>query len=300
MILVVGATGLLGGTITSKLLEEGKDVRILVRHNSPAAEMAKQGLGTPAQTLIDAGAQPVYGDLKDRASLDEACAGVETVISTANSVLRGGDDTVESVDLHGTQSLIDAALGAGARHFIYTSSIGVDINHPNPFFQAKAICEAHLAESGMTYTILNPGFFLEVWVGAVVGIPLQAGQPVTLVGQGDHKHAYVAVGDVAAYAVTAVDHPAARNAAIEIGGPAASTWTELVETIGEVMNQPLSINYVPVNETVPLIPESMSLIMSGLEMFEDDIDMSETALIYGIQPTPPAVFAERFFGIAAG
>ena len=63
MILVVGATGLLGGTITRKLLQEGKEVRILVRHNSPAEAMAKQGLATPAQTLIDAGAQPIYGEV---------------------------------------------------------------------------------------------------------------------------------------------------------------------------------------------------------------------------------------------
>ena len=65
MILVVGATGQLGGMITQRLLAEGKDVRILVRHNSPSEELAKQGLATSSQTLIDAGAQPVYGDLKE-------------------------------------------------------------------------------------------------------------------------------------------------------------------------------------------------------------------------------------------
>lgn len=66
MILVVGATGLLGGMITQLLLEQEKEVQILVRENSIAAEMVRVGLGTPAETLIAAGAQPVYGDLKDR------------------------------------------------------------------------------------------------------------------------------------------------------------------------------------------------------------------------------------------
>jgi NADH dehydrogenase len=285
--------------ITQQLLQKGKDVRILVRHNSPAAELAKQGLGTPAQTLIDAGAQPVYGDLKDQASLDEACEGIETVITTANSILRGGEDTIESVDLHGSQSLIDAAKAAGVRHFIYTSADGGDINHPNPFFQAKAACEAHLVGSGLDYTILKPGVFMEVWIGAVVGIPLQAGQPVTLVGKGDHRHAFVSVGDVVAYAVTAVDHSTARNKAIRIAGPASYTWTEIVETIGQVLGQPLPINYVPVGETVPLIPEAMSPMLSGFETFESAIDMSETSEIYGIPPTPLSDFAERFFGITA-
>jgi uncharacterized protein YbjT (DUF2867 family) len=76
--------------ITQRLLAAGKEVRILVRHDSPSEELAKQGLATSAQTLINAGAQPVYGDLKDRPSLDAACQGIETLITTANSALRGG------------------------------------------------------------------------------------------------------------------------------------------------------------------------------------------------------------------
>ncbi len=299
MILVVGATGLLGGMITQQLLQKGNDVRILVRHNSPAAELAKKGLGTPAQTLIDAGAQPVYGDLKDRASLDEACTGIETVITTANSILRGGEDSIESVDFQGTQNLIDAAQEAGVHRFIYTSVAGADINSPNPLSQAKAACEAHLIESELDFTILQPGPFMEVWIGAVVGIPLQAGRPVTLVGEGNHQHAFVAVGDVVAYAVTAVNHPDAHNAVIPIAGPDAYTWTEIVDTTRHVLGQPLSIRYVPLGETVPLIPEVMSPMLSGMETYEDQIDMSEISATYGIQPTSLASFAERFFGIAA-
>ena len=41
MILVVGATGMLGGMITQQLLAQGKEVRILVRHNSPSDAMAR-------------------------------------------------------------------------------------------------------------------------------------------------------------------------------------------------------------------------------------------------------------------
>ncbi len=66
MILVVGATGMLGGMIAQQLLAQGKEVRILVRHNSASDAMAAQGMATSAKTLIDAGAQPVYGDMKDR------------------------------------------------------------------------------------------------------------------------------------------------------------------------------------------------------------------------------------------
>ena len=90
MILVVGATGSLGGRITRGLLAQGKPVRILARHNSPSEELAKQGRANSAASLIEAGAQAVYGDLKDRASLDAAVAGVDTVITTATATQRGG------------------------------------------------------------------------------------------------------------------------------------------------------------------------------------------------------------------
>ena len=50
-------------------------------------------MATAPQLLLDAGAQPVYGDLKDPASLEPACRGVRTVVTTANSALRGGTTT---------------------------------------------------------------------------------------------------------------------------------------------------------------------------------------------------------------
>ncbi len=296
MILVVGGTGLLGGMITQQLLKNGKTVRVLVRHNSPAAELAKKGMATPAEALLAAGAEPVYGDLKDRPSLDKACAGVDTVITTANAVMRGGADTIESVDLNGTKSLIDAAKAAGVSHFIYVSAWGVDVNSPDPLFRAKAVCEGYLQESGLTYTILKPGIFMEVWIGAVVGAPLQAGQPVTLVGKGENRHAFVAIGDVAAYGVTAVDHPAAKNAAIPIASAASYSWTEIVDAVGSAVGSPLPVQHVNPGEPVPLIPESMATLMAVFETYESHIDMGETAATYGIEPTPLAAFAGQFFG----
>src|SRR5579885_1998493 len=101
MILVVGASGQLGGLITKRLLDMGKSVRILVRDN-PAY-----------QALVAQGAQPVKGDLKDRASLDAACKGVDTVITTASATQRGGADTIDSVDGQGVANLIEAAKTNG-------------------------------------------------------------------------------------------------------------------------------------------------------------------------------------------
>ena len=74
MILVVGATGSLGGRIVRGLLEQGKAVRVFVRQNSPSEQMAQQGLAHTVQSRIDAGAQTGWGGLKDRASIEAAAA----------------------------------------------------------------------------------------------------------------------------------------------------------------------------------------------------------------------------------
>jgi NADH dehydrogenase len=283
--------------ITRQLLAQDKSVRILVRHPSPSEELAKLGMATTAQTLIDAGAQPVYGDLKDPPSLVEACAGVATVITTANSILRGGEDNIATVDLNGTKSLIDAAKAAGAGHFIYVSLLGATPENPQPFVSAKGQCEAYLKQSGLTYTILKPGMFMETWIGDVVGAPLRAGQPVTLVGQGARQQVFASIADVAAYAVAAVDHPLARNREIEIGAPSAYSWTEVVAAVSKAVGRDLPIHYVAPGSPIPLVvaPEFMGQLLAGMEMSDNSIDMGEPAKTFGISATPLDGFVERFF-----
>src|SRR3954451_22517779 len=102
MILVVGSAGLLGGSITTLLLERdgGDGVRVLVR-----SEETWRGKGGTVEL--------VRGDLKDADSLVRACENVDTVVTTANSAGRDGDDTVESVDRRGNHDLIEEAAHAG-------------------------------------------------------------------------------------------------------------------------------------------------------------------------------------------
>ena len=143
--------------------------------------------------------------------------GVKAVITTANSSKGSGDDNVESVELQGNRDLIDAASGAGVEQFIFTSSMKAAEDSPVPFFQAKAKTENHLRECGMTFTILSPNSIMEVWVAMVVGAPVQAGQPVTLVGDANHKHSFVSMADVVEFAAAFLENPAAENAKFLIG-----------------------------------------------------------------------------------
>jgi len=295
MILVVGATGSLGGRIVRGLLEQGQDVRVFVRHNSPSEQMAAQGLANTVQSLIAAGAQPAWGDLKDRASIEAAVAGVDTVISTANAVKRWGEDTLETVDRQGTLDLIDAARAAGVSRFLYASVQGASSDSPVPLFQCKAACEWALMDSGLTYTIVQPSIFMEVWIGMMVGIPLMTRQTITLIGRGDHAHNFMSEQDVADYFIAMIDNPAAFNQAVMIGGPASHTWTEIVERAGGRLGVELPLQYAPPGSTIAYLPEEANGLATAMEMYEDHLDIAEASATYGVRPTTLDEYIDRTF-----
>ncbi len=295
MILVVGATGSLGGRITHGLLQQGQAVRFLTRHNPISEELAKQGRANTAQALIEAGAQAVPGDLKDRASLEAAVKGVDTIITTATASQRGGEDTIATVDLQGTLSLIEVAQAAGVRRFVYTSAIGSAEGHPVPLFNAKGVCTAAIERSGMQYTILLPSVFMEIWIGMVVGIPLMAQQPVTLIGQGNHRHNLISELDVAAFTLAILNQPQTVNRCVELGGPASYTWTEIVTAVGKALGTTLPVQYLPPGSPVPLLPDEVSGLLNAMETFESFVDMSKTAPEFGINPTTLDEYIQRTF-----
>jgi uncharacterized protein YbjT (DUF2867 family) len=302
MILVVGATGILGGMITHRLLASGKNVRILVRRNSISEQLALQGMATSAKSLIDEGATPVYGDLKDRISIERACEGVGTIITTANSAMRGGDDNVDSVDRQGNRNLIETAGAAGVKQFIFISFMSANLYHPVPLFQAKAEIELVLAEheKKLPYTILAPNFFMENWIGMVVGIPLQASLPITLVGKGRRLHSLISIGDVAAFTVAVIGHPSAINQKLLLGGPSPVSWCGIVDAFSKALGQQLPVQFVAAGEPIPGIPEVVPPVLAIMETYDSPLPMLDTAHFYGIAQTSINDCAQRMLRIPSG
>src|SRR5258708_22550942 len=104
VILVAGATGILGSHICRLLVEQGKPVRALVRSTSDPGKI---------ENLKHLGVELVVGDLKDRPSLDAACQGVASVITTVSTTLSWQpDDSIQATDLQGQKKLVDAACAA--------------------------------------------------------------------------------------------------------------------------------------------------------------------------------------------
>lgn len=143
-ILVTGATGNQGGAVARHLLQRGNFmVRAFVRDpNKPAAQALKQ-----------AGAELVFGDFSDRASLDRAMLGAVGVFSVQN--FQDGLDT----EIRQGKAIADAAKAAGIKHFVYSSVGSAERKTGIPHFDSKFQVEEHIRAIGLPYTIMRPVFF---------------------------------------------------------------------------------------------------------------------------------------------
>ena len=300
MILVVGATGQVGGAIAQKLLAEGRSVRVLLRPNSPSEQLAAHGLATPAATLTGAGAEPVWGDLRDRASLDAAVRGVDVVITTANSAQRMGDDNPQTVDLDGNRNLVEAAAAAGVKQFVFVSASLADADSPIPFLAAKGKTEQLLMGGAMPYTILAPDAFMDFWLGVIVGVPALRGLPVTLVGTGERKHSFIASRDVVAYATAVVDNPAALNRRLTFGGPEGVSYLDVVATFSRVLGRPVPVNHVAPGEPIPDVPDAVIPLAASFDLYDAVLPGQELASEFGVQLTTVEQFARAMVGHRAG
>jgi dihydroflavonol-4-reductase len=113
MILVTGATGHIGNVLIRKLLDKGKKVRALVWR------------GEDTIPIRDLDVEQVEGDVLDIDSLKQALRGVDSVYHLAGiiSIMPGKNPFVWKVNVDGTRNIVQAAVGAGVKRLVYTSSI---------------------------------------------------------------------------------------------------------------------------------------------------------------------------------
>jgi uncharacterized protein YbjT (DUF2867 family) len=290
MNLVVGATGLLGSEICRLLATGNRPIRALVRPTSDP---------TKVEQLKSLNVEIAQGDLKERASLDEACRDVSTVISTASSTIsRQEGDSIQAVDLEGQLSLVDAAKEAGVRHFVLISFPRVDVDFP--LQDAKRAVEDHLMSSGLTYTILQPTFFMEVWLSPALGFDA-ANAKAQIYGSGENKISWISYKDVAKFAVASIDNPAARNAVVELGGPEALSPHEVVRIFEELQGQKFEVQYVPEEALIEQMESSSDPLQrsfAGLMLYYsrgDVIDMQPTLARFPVQLTSVRDYAKAAF-----
>jgi len=282
---------MVGGEVCKGLIAQGKSVRALVRAASDPAKVSR---------LQARGVETVQGDLRDRASLERACRGVDAVISTASSMpfaYKPGENDIQTTDLQGLTNLIDAAKAAQVHHFIYTSfSHNIDLDFP--LRNAKRTVELHLKESGMTYTILRPSYFMEVWLNPVVGFDADNAK-AAIYGDGSKPLSLIATRDVAEFAVQSLTALAARNATLELGGPEALTPLQVVKIFESMQGRTFEKQFVPANALKAQqegATDPMQQSFSGLMRCYatgDPIEMQETLKAFPVRLTSVKEYAQQ-------
>jgi uncharacterized protein YbjT (DUF2867 family) len=289
MNLVVGATGLGGGEMCRLLAAVGQPVRALVR---PTAEPAK------VMHLTGLGIDIAQGDLRDRASLERACRGVTAVISTASATppaWHPPQNTIETVDWHGQIGLVDAARAAGVAHLTY---ISFTMDADFPLRNAKRSVEQQLKQSGLTYTILRPSYFMEAWLSPLVGFDIPHTR-ATIYGQGHNPISWISRSDVARFAVACLDHRAARNTTLELGDPEALSPLDVVRLFEAIGGRPFEIQHVPeaaLQAQLAGAADALQQSFAGLMLCYaagDPIDMRMTLQAFPLQLTSVKDYAQR-------
>lgn len=171
--LVTGGTGFIGANVVRMLVQRGVEVRGLVRPRSDT------------RNLDNLDVELVAGDLRDRASLEAAIDGCDTVYHVAAMYALWASDPQEiyASNVMGTVNLLEAAGMAGVRRMVYTSSVatiglpqdgtlGTEETPLQPkevvsdYKRSKFLAEQEVlkyAQHGLPVVIVNPSFPVGPW-----------------------------------------------------------------------------------------------------------------------------------------
>jgi uncharacterized protein YbjT (DUF2867 family) len=291
MILVIGATGMLGTEVCRLLADRGQAVKAMVR---PTSDPTKKG------HLQSWGIELVEGDLRFPDTFEAALKNVDTVISTVSSMPFSyvpHKNDIQKVDLYGMKNFIEQAEKHGVQHFIYTSfSRQIDLDFP--LKDAKRTIEKQLMRSGMTYTIFRPSYFMESWFSPAVGFDVPNAK-ANIFGNGLQKVSYISIKDVAKCIAAGLDHPTAQNAAIELGGPQGISQLKAVKIFEDVTGKKFELQHIPV-ETLEArqeaakdpMEQSFPALMRCLAK-GDYVDMEKTVRDFNVELTSVREFAKN-------
>jgi uncharacterized protein YbjT (DUF2867 family) len=228
-VLLVGATGDLGGRTLRELRARGKAVRVLARPGSDVSGLPREGV------------EVVRGDMLDPPSLDRAMSNVSVVMSSAIGYSRRKKGDSLRTDFEGNHNLVNAAKKAGVPRFVFLSILACDQAPNVPHFWAKKVTEDYLQQQGVPFVALRPGAFLGAprgqyreWMLA----GLRKGQVMGMT-QGGVRMTYISPDEVARALAMAVDEPRAVGQRIDLGSDRPLSGQELTDLTGRLLNRPM-------------------------------------------------------------
>lgn len=243
-ILVLGATGQLGGEVARQLLSAGVPVRAFGRN---AARL---------EALASLGAETVRGDWLDEAAVDRASTGVGQVFTSANSLTGRGASSPTRVDVRAHRQLCDIARRRGVRRLLYVSARGLSADSPVDYFRVKHAVEGVVRDGGVPYVVLRPSAFMEIWASQLIGDGIRDKGVATLFGDGRRVTNFIAVADVARFAVRILQREEVRNEVIDVGGPSNASY----ETVAGLVERQLGVTAKRRHVPVPLMRIGKTLV----------------------------------------
>jgi uncharacterized protein YbjT (DUF2867 family) len=248
MILITGATGIVGSEVIKRLSAQGKEVRAVTR------DLQKAG----AHRLPHV--QFVKADFDDPDSMRLACAGVERAFLLTNSTERAEKQQIDFVRV---------AQKSGVRHIVKLSQLHADVKSPGRFLRYHAAVEAAVQSAGMTFTFLCPNLYMQGVLNFRQSIKEKS---AFFAAAGEARISALDVrdlADVAAGALSSSDHD---NKSYSLTGPEALTFGEMAKQLSAALGRTIAFVDVP--------PEAMreSLAVLGLPPWQADGLLEEFAM----------------------
>eukprot|EP00268_Persea_americana_P041395 TRINITY_DN41210_c0_g1_i4.p1 TRINITY_DN41210_c0_g1~~TRINITY_DN41210_c0_g1_i4.p1 ORF type:complete len:455 (+),score=60.70 TRINITY_DN41210_c0_g1_i4:156-1367(+) len=230
-ILVVGATGTLGRQVVRRALDEGYDVRCLVRPR-PA----------PADFLRDWGATVVNADLSKPETIPATLVGIHTVIDCATG---RPEEPIRTVDWEGKVALIQCAMAMGIQKYVFYSIHNCDKHPEVPLMEIKHCTEKFLQDSGLTYIIIRLCGFMQGLIGQYA-VPILEEKSVWGT-DAPTRIAYMDTQDIARLTFIALRNEKINKKLLTFAGPRAWTTQEVITLCERLAGQDANVTTVPVS-----------------------------------------------------
>ena len=149
------------------------------------------------------------------------------------------------MDLAAYQNLCAAARTAGVRRLTYVSFRGMRQDAPVDIFRIKWYIEDAIRRSGVPFVMLRPSAFMDVWIGEILAKDMRKKGVATIFGSGENVANYIAVDDVAEFAVK-IAESAVANEVVEAGGPSDATMNQLATLLETRLQTRVKRRHIPV------------------------------------------------------
>jgi uncharacterized protein YbjT (DUF2867 family) len=247
MLLLTGATGSVGSRLLPLLLEQGEDVRCLVRE--------PRRLG--AQRVDVQIALGDLGEMSDPYLVRQALRGVDTVVHLAATIRDQPPHRIEELNGLATVRLLRAAERSGVRRFVFFSALNAAVAQRTRFFRAKWQAERAVASSPLQTTIFAPSIVYDrsdPWVTLLRRFSFLPVLPVS--GSGRARFEPIWAQDAARCVVAALDH--GDRPRYELAGPELLDYDQMSDLVSRVAGRPRPLVHMP----LPLVRAGLIAIRS--------------------------------------